>query len=406
MYKLNIITVSGLNMYIKSLLDSDKNLKNIFVEGEISNLTNHYKSGHIYLTLKDEKSVIKAVMFAQNASRLRFIPNDGMKVICRGRVSLYEASGQYQLYIEDMQPSGVGALAIAFEQLKERLSKEGLFDSELKKPLPKFPQKVGVITSSTGAAFQDIKNILERRYPIAEVILYPSLVQGDGASAQLIKGIKYFNNNKNADVIIIGRGGGSLEDLWAFNDEALAREISKSDIPVISAVGHETDFTICDFVSDLRAPTPSAAAELSVPDKNELLDIIISFYAKLKSDINSVIDKKEDNLTLLKGKLNSYNTDNLIKEESLKLDALSLRLSDSFTNLLQSKKSNLDITSEQLNALSPLNVLMRGYSLAFKEDKLINTVNDIKKEDTIKINLSDGHLKCTVNDIKRGFNNE
>lgn len=406
MYKLNIITVSGLNMYIKSLLDSDKNLKNIFVEGEISNLTNHYKSGHIYLTLKDDKSVIKAVMFAQNACRLRFNPCDGMKVICRGRVSLYEASGQYQVYIDDMQPSGVGALAIAFEQLKEKLSKEGLFDSGLKKPLPKFPQKIGVITSSTGAAFQDIKNILERRYPIAEVMLYPSLVQGEGAPKQLINGIKHFNNNNNVDVIIIGRGGGSLEDLWAFNDEALAREIAKSEIPVISAVGHETDFTICDFVSDLRAPTPSAAAELSVPDKNELLDIIISSYAKLKSDIKSIIDKKEDNLTLLKGKLNIYNTDNLIKEESLKLDALSLRLSDSFIKLLQSKKSNLDITSEQLNALSPLNVLMRGYSLAFKEDKVINTVNDIEKEDIIKINLSDGHLKCTVNDIKRGFNNE
>ena len=263
-----IVSVSQLNTYLKGLLDSDPNLQYVFLSGEISNLTDHYSSGHIYLSLKDSKAVIKAVMFAFNASRLRFKPQNGMKVLVRGKVSIYELSGQYQLYIEDMQPDGIGALTLAFEQLKDKLNKEGLFDPQAKKPLPKFPEKIAVITSPTGAALQDIRNILTRRWPYAEIALYPVLVQGEGASSQLTNAINMVSES-DTDVAIIGRGGGSIEDLWAFNSEELARAIFSCKVPVISAVGHETDFTICDFVSDMRAPTQSAAAELAVPHRTE-----------------------------------------------------------------------------------------------------------------------------------------
>ncbi|MCH5303946.1 MAG: exodeoxyribonuclease VII large subunit, partial [Ruminococcus sp.] len=269
--KPRIITVSQLNYYVKSLLDNDPHLTNVFLTGEISNLTDHYRSGHIYFSLKDKNAVVRAVMFAGNARNLKFKPEEGMKVIVLCRVSLYEATGGYQIYVEDMQPDGIGALTLAFEQLKKKLEEKGIFSAENKKPIPKFPKTVGVITSPTGAAVQDIRNILTRRFPSVDIVLCPVLVQGTGAPAQLINAVNLFNEYDLADVIIIGRGGGSIEDLWAFNDENLAYSIYASNIPVISAVGHETDFTICDFVSDLRAPTPSAAAELAVPDREELL---------------------------------------------------------------------------------------------------------------------------------------
>ena len=253
----NVLTVSGLNMYVRMLLESDKNLKGLWLQGEISNLTLHRGSGHIYMTLKDEKAAIKAVMFANSARTLKFRPEEGMKVLVCGRVSLYDASGSYQLYVDSMQPYGDGALSLAFEQLKRKLRQEGLFDEQHKKPLPAFPMRIGVITSPTGAALQDILRILKRRYPIAEVVLCPVLVQGENAAAQLTRAVRYFSRNKLADVIIIGRGGGSAEDLWAFNDEKLARAVYECEVPIVSAVGHETDFTICDFVSDVRASTPS-----------------------------------------------------------------------------------------------------------------------------------------------------
>ena len=276
-----IITVGQLNRYVKSLLDADENLYNLYLVGEISNFTDHYKSGHFYFSLKDEDAQIKAVMFRNNASRVRFRVENGMRVIVRGRVSMYEAAGQYQIFVDDMQPDGVGALNLAFEQLKEKLQKEGLFDAAHKKPIPKMPKRVGVITSATGAAVQDILNILGRRFPLAEVVLASVLVQGEGAHEQLIAAIQEFNRNKCADVLIIGRGGGSTEDLWEFNNEDLARAVYASKIPVISAVGHETDFTICDFVADLRAPTPSAAAELAVPDQNEVLAYLDTLQNRL-----------------------------------------------------------------------------------------------------------------------------
>ena len=252
-----VLSVSQLNRYIKMNFDADENLANIFISGEISNFTNHYRTGHLYFTLKDDSAAVRAVMFNSSAKRLKFMPEDGMKVIARGRVSVYEASGQYQLYVDDMQPDGVGALNLAYEQLKEKLQKEGLFSELHKKP---YPEKVGVITSPTGAAVRDIINVLGRRFPYAEIVFCPVLVQGDGAHLQLTDAVNLFNSERAADVIIIGRGGGSIEDLWEFNDEGLARAVYNSEIPVISAVGHETDFTICDFAADMRAPTPSAAA--------------------------------------------------------------------------------------------------------------------------------------------------
>ena len=273
-YAPSIISVSQLNYYIKSLLEADDKLRYVFVTGEISNLTDHYSSGHIYLSLKDDKAVIKAVMFSFSAKNLKFRPQNGMKIIARGRVSLYEPSGQYQLYIEDMQPDGIGSLTIAFEQLKKKLEAEGLFDPKHKKPLPQFPKVITIITSPTGAALQDIRNVLGRRWPYSQVQIIPVLVQGDGAASMLTRAVTEADACGDSDVIIIGRGGGSIEDLWAFNDESLARAIFACRVPVISAVGHETDFTICDFVADMRAPTPSAAAELATPDRYQQYDLL------------------------------------------------------------------------------------------------------------------------------------
>ena len=261
-----VLTIGQLNAYVKSLLDGDDNLNHVYVSAEISNFTNHYRTGHFYFSLKDENAVIRAVMFRSSAQRLKFLPQDGMRVIVRGRVSLYEWDGQYQLYVDDLQPDGVGALNLAYEQLKEKLSKEGLFAPERKKTLPRYPMRVGVVTSPTGAAVRDIINVLSRRFPLAQIILQPVQVQGADAPGQIADAIRLFNEKKAADVLIVGRGGGSLEELWAFNEEEVARAVAASEIPVVSAVGHETDFTICDFAADLRAPTPSAAAELCVPD--------------------------------------------------------------------------------------------------------------------------------------------
>lgn len=276
-----IITVSELNEYIKMVLENDELLMRVFVKGEISNFTNHYKTGHFYFSLKDEGGAVRAVMFRGSASKLKFVPENGMRVVVGGRVGVFPRDGQYQVYAETMEPDGVGALYVAYEQLKAKLEKEGLFDAAKKKPLPKIPTRIGIITSPTGAAIRDIINILGRRSPASKAVLYPALVQGEGAAPDLVRGIGYFNDAGNVDVIIIGRGGGSLEDLWAFNDETLARRVAASKIPVISAVGHETDFTLCDFAADRRAPTPSAAAELAVPETGELSRKLSNVTARL-----------------------------------------------------------------------------------------------------------------------------
>ena len=288
------LTVSQLNTYVKSLLESDPRLADVYVVGEISNFTDHARSGHLYLSLKDDGALVRAVMFRSAASRLRFTPQNGMRVLCRGRISLYDRDGQYQYYIEDMQPDGVGALSVAFEQLKQKLADEGLFDPLRKKPIPAYPGRIAVITSPTGAAVQDILKILRRRYPIAEVLLCPVLVQGDAAPRELTAAVEAVGQARCADVIIIGRGGGSMEELWAFNDEGLARAIARCPVPVISAVGHETDFTICDFVSDLRAPTPSAAAELAVPERTRLLAVIAGADGMLRRGMLKTMERSRE----------------------------------------------------------------------------------------------------------------
>ncbi|MBQ7133744.1 MAG: exodeoxyribonuclease VII large subunit [Ruminococcus sp.] len=393
-----ILKVSQLNFYLKSLIENDNNLRFVFLEGEISNLTDHYSSGHIYFSLKDEKSVIKAVMFSYAAKNLKFRPENGMKVILRGRVSVYEPSGQYQLYVEDMQPDGVGALSLQFEQLKEKLSKEGLFDKSHKKPLPQFPETIGVITSPTGAAVRDIFNVLSRRYKSADIVMCPVLVQGENAAAQLTNAVKRFSENKIADVIIIGRGGGSIEDLWAFNDENLACAIYACDTPVISAVGHETDFTICDFVSDLRAPTPSAAAELAVPDSAELLLDLSSQEQYLRS----IMDKKlsDCNNTLMQQTrlLSAFSPLNTIDNGLKALENTKSRILTIGEQFVDSNTKKLSNIASKLSALNPVSVLMRGYSFITNENKKnITSVNDVDSGDFLSIRVFDGTINATVN---------
>lgn len=359
-----VLTVSQINFFVKSLLEGDGRLRDVLVAGEISNFTDHYRSGHLYFSLKDEKSVLKAVMFAGSARRLKFRPADGMKVIVRGRVSVYEPSGQYQLYAEDMQPDGVGALSAAFEQLKARLEEEGLFDSGHKRPLPKYPERIGVITSPTGAAVRDILQITARRWPAAEIAFCPVLVQGDGAPAQLIRAVKEMNRKKACDVILIGRGGGSLEDLWAFNDEGLARAVYASQIPVVSAVGHETDFTICDFAADLRAPTPSAGAELVTPDIREEKQKLLSFSRYFQDKAKKTVEYLRQSVDLLVQDSPIGTAENFLDPWKQRLGLLFGRAAGAMGEKLELEKGRLALLAGRLDALSPLKVLSRGYSVA------------------------------------------
>lgn len=391
-----ILTVSQLNFYVKSVLDSDPRLNYVFLCGEISNLTDHYRSGHIYLSLKDNKSVIRAVMFAENARNLKFKPMEGMKVICRGRVTLYEATGQYQYYIEDMQPDGIGALYQAYEQLKEKLQSKGLFDQSHKKPIPYCPKTIGVITSPTGAAVQDIKNILTRRFPSVNIILCPVLVQGDNAAPQLIDAVNKLNEYDLCDTIIIGRGGGSIEDLWAFNDENLAYAIYNSHIPVISAVGHETDFTICDFVSDLRAPTPSAGAELAVPDRNEILQNLDAQRQYLSSLMDKKLIENNNIVSELTTKLLSLSPDDKIAKLYNDLDFLSQKYENNSNRIFQNTANKIELLATKLESLNPVSILKRGYSVVTNNDKTVTSVKDVKNGDTLAINVTDGKIISKV----------
>lgn len=391
-----ILTVSQLNFYVKSFLDSDPRLNYVFLCGEISNLTDHYRSGHIYLSLKDNKSVIRAVMFAGNARNLKFKPMEGMKVICRGRVTLYEATGQYQYYIEDMQPDGIGALYQAYEQLKEKLQSKGLFDESHKKTIPYCPKTIGVITSPTGAAVQDIKNILTRRFPSVNIILCPVLVQGDNAAPQLIDAVNKLNEYDLCDTIIIGRGGGSIEDLWAFNDENLAYAIYNSHIPVISAVGHETDFTICDFVSDLRAPTPSAGAELAVPDRNEILQNLDAQRQYLSSLMDKKLIENNNVVSEMTTKLLSLSPDDKIAKLYNDLDFLSQKYENISNRIFQNTANKIELLATKLESLNPVSILKRGYSVVTNNDKTVTSVKDVKNGDTLAINVTDGKIISKV----------
>lgn len=381
-------------MRMKKLVDSVPALKNIWIKGEISNFKLHY-SGHIYMTLKDEGGVLRAVMFKSSASKLGFVPDNGMKVLARGRISVYERDGGYQLYIEEMQPDGLGALHLAYEQLKARLEEEGLFREENKKPIPKYPSVIGVVTASTGAAIRDIINVLKRRYPIAKVLLYPSLVQGDEASADICRGIEFFNEKNNADVLIVGRGGGSIEDLWAFNEEATARAIYNSKIPIISAVGHETDFTIADFVADMRAPTPSAAAEIASPSESELRSRISAVNASLIASVNTKIKTSRLHLE----KITVKDVKPLIDDKRMDADALIKRIERAMKNVLSSKRESFRTQAARLEAMSPLEVLSRGYSVCTAEDgSVISKKKQAKCGEKISVRVSDGEFCCTVNE--------
>lgn len=396
-----ILTVSQINTYIKSLIDYDENLRRIFICGEISNFTNHYRMGHFYFTLKDEKSSIKAVMFRQNAQRLLFEPYNGLRVLISAEISVFERDGIYQLYVTDMQPDGLGELNLAFEQLKEKLANEGLFSDEHKKTLPYMPKKIAVITSPTGAAVQDIRNVIERRYPCCELILVPVQVQGVSSASQIVRAIQKVNLTGCADIIIVARGGGSIEDLWSFNEEIVARAIYESKIPVISGVGHETDFTIADFVSDRRAPTPSAAAEIATPDIRNLIQYISEFNDMLHSLMKEKLISTELRLDEMNEMLNMLSPAVSIDNKRKRIGELKEIMLDAVTNILRARKQSLQYSSYTLDALSPLKTLSRGYSIVLKQNGThISSVSDVLAGEDIRIRMKDGSAFCTVNEVK------
>ena len=391
------VSVSELNTFIKMLLESAPTLNDVYVKGEISNFKNHISSGHFYFSLKDKDSQIKAVMFRSSASKMKFVPENGMMVVAHGRVASYVRDGQYQLYADSMEPDGVGALYVAFEQLKQRLAAQGVFAPEKKKPLPKIPKTIGVITSSTGAAVRDIINIATRRFPFAKIVVYPALVQGENAASSLISGIRYFNDTGSADVIIIGRGGGSIEDLWAFNDENLAKTVCASEIPVISAVGHETDFTICDFAADLRASTPSAAAELAVPDTAELKHKINNIISRESAELLQMLSAKRETLARYEKSRYLSSPGHMIDDRRMTLVLSSERLMTSAAHVNEIKKHALSALSGKLEALSPLAVLSRGYGVVSSEEgKVIKEIADVSVGDKITVKIRDGEIYAGV----------
>lgn len=393
------ITVSELNSYVKKKIDGDEFLNNVYVKGEISNCKLHY-TGHIYFTLKDEKSLIKCVMFKSYTPHLTFIPKDGMKVMVFGSVSVFERDGVYQIYAKAMKEDGIGTLYEAYEKLKAKLEAEGLFDSSHKKPIPQFPNKIGVLTASTGAVIRDIINVSTRRNPNVHITLLPVPVQGPTAAEAIVKGIKRMNDEKIADVIILGRGGGSLEDLWPFNEEIVARAIYDSEIPIISAVGHETDFSISDFVADLRAPTPSAAAELAVPNIDDVKYTISQIENRYKILLKKKIELKKLQFEKcmqskgFKDPLNRVNEKRMLIDNDVK----------NLCNLIKIKMSNFEtlLTKNitKIDGLSPLKIMSRGYLISEKDGKIVKSVKSLNQNDDIQLQYFDGVAKATINDVK------
>ncbi len=393
----NTISVSQLSELLKRIVDENEDIKNLVVKGEVSNFTNHIKSGHFYFTLKDKDASIKAIMFKSHASKVKFNIENGMNVLINADVKLYQRDAACQLYCTEIVPDGIGALHLAFEQLKQKLAVQGLFDEKYKKPIPKFPKKIGVITSKTGAAFQDILNVLSRRYPLAKVVLIDTTVQGDKAAKSIVDGIKLAQSKNDIDVLIVGRGGGSIEDLWCFNEEVVAKAIFDCEIPIISAVGHEVDFTISDFVADLRAPTPSAAAEICTPNIAELKQVLHSYnlfiYNSTAMHIKRCYEKLKINYELLKS--NSPETKVQMSEQ--KLNNIQTLLHMSAQSIMGEKERRYVNAVELLGALSPLSVLTRGYSITYtSEDKAITKTTEIKVGDNIKTILSDGEIISEV----------
>ena len=437
------ITVSQLNRYIKYKVENDTNLNQVFLKGEISNFKNHTR-GHFYFTLKDESSRINAIMFQSNASKVKFNVLDGMKVLVAGRISVYEASGAYQIYVDSMIEDGVGSLYIAFNQLKEKLEKEGLFNLSHKKKIPKIPKRIGIITAPTGAAIKDILSTIKRRWPLCETILFPSLVQGEYAKDNIVKNLK-LAENYNLDVLIVGRGGGSIEDLWPFNEEVVARAIYESSIPIISAVGHEIDFTISDFVADMRAPTPTGAAEMAVPNIVDVkqyltqvnlrltssINVIISknterlnniknnvifknpkriyeikeqtfdmLYEKFIKQISILVNKKQHELDILKASFIFKNPKVLIIEKIYQYNDLIKKINTNKDNYLNNKTNYYINLLNKLEILNPITTLKRGYSITSFNEKIISSVKSIKLDDILNTKLNDGYIQCKVLDIK------
>ncbi|MGM0887813.1 MAG: exodeoxyribonuclease VII large subunit [Bacillota bacterium] len=439
------LSVSALTKYIKRKFDADPHLQNVYIKGEISNFKQH-TSGHMYFTLKDEKARLLSVMFAANNKGMKFLPENGMKVLVKGDISLYEAGGQYQLYVKSMAPDGVGDLYLAYEQLKKKLEGAGLFLAEHKKPIPQYPKSVGVITSPTGAALRDILTTIKRRYPIARIIVYPALVQGNNAAKSISKAISMANARAESDVLIVGRGGGSIEELWAFNEEIVAESIYDSDIPVISAVGHETDFTIADFVADMRAPTPTGAAELAVPHLNEILERLMNRKNRLTRSIQEVVNFERTRLTRMERSYAFRYPHKMYEQKLEQLDKTMDRLGRTSTRYFMKKRDELnqlnDILKKQhpeqavknakdelqqhakvlrrameaiyrhksqqfvhitatLSALSPLKIMERGYGLVFAEDEtLVKSTQQVSKGDKIAVSIKDGTLECEIKEIK------
>lgn len=445
------LTVTALTKYIKRKFDVDPHLQDVWLKGEISNFKQHSR-GHMYFTLKDQNARLQVVMFAGQNRNLAFKPQEGMKVLVRGEVTVYEANGSYQMYIKEMQPDGVGSLFLAYEELKKKLSQEGIFSPEYKQPLPKYPRAVGVITSPTGAAVRDIITTLKRRYPLTKIIVIPALVQGVNAAPSIVKAIQTANKMSDLDVLIVGRGGGSIEELWAFNEEVVAREIFASKLPIISAVGHETDFTIADFVADMRAPTPTAAAELAVPHINELMERLSdrkfrlhrasnklmqhykdrltalqksyafrfpkNLYAQKQQDLDRTMDdleaamkrmveRKHVKWEQLSGLLARNHPKKQWEAEKFTLDQQTKLLTKQMQQVLQKKQWEFQHKLSKMDALSPLKIMNRGYSLAYQEDgTIIKNVRQAEKGDTIQVHLQDGRLECEVQNVKERNGND
>ncbi len=388
------VSVSQLNNYIKRVFEANTHLNDIWVKGELSNFKLH-SSGHIYASLKDEASLIKLVMFRQSAAKLNFKPDNGMKVLVRGRISVYERDGIYQIYADSIVPDGIGSLYAAFEKLKAKLEEEGLFDKKFKKPLPRFPEKIGVVTAQTGAAVRDMINVTKRRYPLAEILVIPVSVQGISAAPEIADAISFINKHNLCDVIITGRGGGSIEDLWAFNEEIVARAIFASEIPVVSAVGHETDFTIADFVADLRAPTPSAAAELVCPSQNELSTYFMNQQGILKTLLNRCVENKRNLLEKLENSYCFTHFNDRILNFKQYTDSLTKDMQTGINKVIETNKTKFLKTASKLDALSPVKTLIRGYSIASDVDgNVISSIKDAKKDKEFVLRLKDGDADC------------
>lgn len=391
----SILTVSQLNRYMSFKIKEDTKLRGLLVKGEISGFTHHMRTGHFYFTLKDSSSSIKAVMFSSYAASLKFMPQSGMNVIVMGSLQVFERDGVYQLYVTDIQPDGIGAQYLAFEQLKEKLASEGLFEPVYKKPLPKFPKRVGIVTAKGGAALRDILNIIGRRYPFCEAIVFPCVVQGEYAVDSICEALEFADSN-GCDVIICGRGGGSPEDLFAFNSEKIARTVFAMNTPVISAVGHETDTTLIDFVSDLRAPTPSAAAELAVPDTASLSAAVDSYKNALDNAFATVIARKRHELMAIESELKNYAPSAALSAMREKLASNEIRLSEAMKSCIEKKKAVIGSRAAALDSLSPLKIMSRGYSLVYKENELIKSADELSEGDRITVKFADNEASAVI----------